>query len=1066
MNSSSPTRFVLRSATGAALLALVLAGGYAAYDVLSSTWVLEFQAGDASSSGERWISIAQRTAIEVLGFGLLGGFVAILALCLARFRRVSEHAPSNHAACFLVLASAATIVWIEAGTFVAEAALPFLQPWPLLWTNVVGLFVTVLAFFLFDTLVRLMPFRPRGAPASVAVASVLAAAVALWFAGDIVRSESGGWRSPALLGQAAGIFLAGIIVAALLAWLLRAPLEAFVARMSRRALTPRPLALFLGALALASILGSLPFLEYSALKKDAVYRDLPGRGTPAGANVILVTIDTLRADHLSCYGYGRPTSPVIDQIAAEGARFADPVAAASWTKPATGTILTGLYPSRHGALYHGSSLQLPEGERTLAQAFQDAGYVTAGFVSNPNCKRVFDFDRGFDEFFDSPVEDTITLASIRGSWFGRVMMKVARHQFNWKYENDVHQMNSHAFAWLDQNHDEKFFLYLHYIDPHIPYTPPSPYLEEFSGDHGFPIFQERRELVGIDLYDGEIRYADAGMGELVSKLKELDLWEDTLFVLTSDHGEEFFEHEVLGHGFSLYQPVVQVPLIMRGPGVPAATVVEDPVQILDMPATILDLVGTGDERLGDGQLFRRQPARRELARGSGLLPRERVRPRPRRPAQLRLQRRARGQVEAGLDREQRLLPARALWLRGALQPGRGSPRDEQPGGRGTLPRAHQAPDRRAPRTRRLPSGNGLPRHRARRVGSWPAGRTARPRLPLITPMSGPLLLLTIDVEEDMPGWQIKQPTSVSNVSALPRLAEMCASLGVRPTYLCDYPVLSDPSAGDTLRRLHGEGDCEIGTHLHAWTNPPFEGVPGRDGDERDIAYYQSELGADVLRAKLEKLHEAAEAISGESAVSFRAGRFGIDGVSLQELVKLGYRVDSSITPLADHRADEGPDFRSAPPLPYRPDARDVTRPGDLPIVEIPVSIALTRPLPQSLQRAYVRIPQVTRLRGILSRDFLGLVDYAWLYPVRFDTELMSKTARALRQARNPVLNVFLHSSELAPGVSGRVHTEADVDQVFERLRGILEFCRTEFDAVPATLGEAGEKLAPGLGITS
>ncbi|NOT32341.1 MAG: hypothetical protein HOP15_17985, partial [Planctomycetes bacterium] len=111
----------------------------------------------------------------------------------------------------------------------------------------------------------------------------------------------------------------------------------------------------------------------------------------------------------------------------------------------------------------------------------------------------------------------------------------------------------------------------------------------------------------------------------------------------------------------------------------------------------------------------------------------------------------------------------------------------------------------------------------------------------------PRLLLTIDVEEDMPGWKITDPISVSNVAALPRLAELCAANGVRPTYLCTYPVATTPSSAAVLRALHARGDCEIGTHLHAWNTPPFASVPGRAGDERAHAYYQFELTPERLR---------------------------------------------------------------------------------------------------------------------------------------------------------------------------------------------------------------------------
>ncbi|MEQ1895139.1 MAG: hypothetical protein ABL998_21580 [Planctomycetota bacterium] len=328
----------------------------------------------------------------------------------------------------------------------------------------------------------------------------------------------------------------------------------------------------------------------------------------------------------------------------------------------------------------------------------------------------------------------------------------------------------------------------------------------------------------------------------------------------------------------------------------------------------------------------------------------------------------------------------------------------------------------------------------------------------------PRLLFTIDVEEDMPGWEITDPVSVSNVAALPRLAELCVSLGVRPTYLCTYPVATTPESAAILRLLHARGECEIGSHLHPWNTPPFLGVPGREGDERTQAYYQFELGPERFRAKLETLHRAVGALTGSPPRSFRAGRFGIDAATMGELIEFGYQVDTSVTPMADHKLDRGPDFRRAPELPYRPARDDVVRRGDLPILEIPVSVGLTRRLPAFLKRAYLHIPPATRLRGLLSRDWLDVVDYAWLYPVRFDLELMKKTAATLVESGAPVLNVFLHSSELAPGQSGRVRTRADVEQVFARLAGILEFCLERFDCEPCTLHEAGRALGPELGL--
>ena len=194
--------------------------------------------------------------------------------------------------------------------------------------------------------------------------------------------------------------------------------------------------------------------------------------------------------------------------------------------------------------------------------------------------------------------------------------------------------------------------------------------------------------------------------------------------------------------------------------------------------------------------------------------------------------------------------------------------------------------------------------------------------------------------------------------------------------------------------------------------------------------------------------------------SFRAGRFGIDGALLGVLAECGYRTDSSVTPMVHNFEDGGPDFRSAPQRPYRPSRADACARGDLPIVEVPVSVALSRRLPEPLRRAYARIPPATRLRGLLSRDYLRLLDFAWLYPPRFDLELMRRAARTLRDSGCPVLTVFLHSSELVPGAASLVRTEADLAAGTARLRGILEYCIGTLDAVPATLDEVGRELEP------
>lgn len=587
--------------------------GAAAWELLGQRFVREFQAGSGSPLSERLAAIAQRGAID--GWG-----VALMAVCLAGVAVASRRlVPAPRAGRTLVVrwltALAACLAWSGPGTFVGDAALPFLDPGPLLLLNVAGFSACLVGLTLFLALTDRARREPTS-PVLDAVARLLVLGLSAAIAGRFVLAESGGWRDLGRVAPALAIVVSSLIAAPMVSALV----DGLGRRLPASVQLPRAALIAVGALLLTCTVTLAATFEYSPVRAELQYSSLRSTVGPEAPNVVLVTIDTLRADHLSCYGYDRPTSPFLDEVARSGARFDEPVAAAAWTKPATGTILTGLYPSRHGALYHGSSLQIPEGEQTLAEAFREAGYATAGFVTNPNIKRVFEFDRGFQEYFDSPVEDTITLAAIRGSVFGGLVMRWARHQFNWKYENDVLQMNEHILSWLAKNRDQRFFLYLHYIDPHIPYSPPEPYKSQFTRERdGFPLFNERKREVGLDLYDGEIRYVDEGLSHVADALREFGMWENTLFVVTSDHGEEFFEHGVLGHGFSLYQPVIRVPLLMTGPGVPEGVVVRDPVPIVDLAATLVELAGLGRDRLGDGRSFAHALDDRAPVAGTGEL---------------------------------------------------------------------------------------------------------------------------------------------------------------------------------------------------------------------------------------------------------------------------------------------------------------------------------------------------------------------------------------------------------------------------------------------------------------
>ncbi|MFT5289831.1 MAG: hypothetical protein ACI8QS_001737 [Planctomycetota bacterium] len=324
----------------------------------------------------------------------------------------------------------------------------------------------------------------------------------------------------------------------------------------------------------------------------------------------------------------------------------------------------------------------------------------------------------------------------------------------------------------------------------------------------------------------------------------------------------------------------------------------------------------------------------------------------------------------------------------------------------------------------------------------------------------PHLVLTIDVEEDMPDWKITPETTTRNVEALVEFADSMAEMGLRPTYLCNYPVVTQSRSADVLREVIEIAACEFGSHMHAWNTPPHNNKREQGLAWRGDPYYESELELETFRAKLLSLHQAVSDVAGRAPTSYRAGRFGVEGKALLEIAAQGYRVDSSVIPLSEHVLDGGPDHRGAPQGPYFPSDENVARPGKLPILEVPISIGLTRRLPEFLRRAFVHTPRWTRLRGLLSSDFLGWIDYGWLYPARFDTKTMCGVASTLVGSGIPVLNVFLHSSELVAGASGRIKTSADVNNLRAQLDAVLKHCITNLGAVPTTLTEFADLANP------
>jgi len=313
-------------------------------------------------------------------------------------------------------------------------------------------------------------------------------------------------------------------------------------------------------------------------------------------NVLLISLDTLRADHLGCYGYARDTSPNLDRFAKEGVLFESMTAASSWTVPSHMSMFTSLYPSVHGV--EDTKKQLGEAVPTMAEILAKHGYTTAGFVTGPSLNHSMGFHRGFG-FYD---DFTVTLMHDENLFHDLDADKSGINQVPTN-----HVITNLATAWLHKNAGEKFFLFLHYWDCHNDYIPPEPYdrkfyLEYEGPENGRNVTNRQAELERsaspetkkrlIALYDGEIAHTDAHVGKMLAALDELKLSERTLVIIVSDHGEGFWEHGRLHHGNNLYEELIHVPLLMRLPGVlPAGLRVKGNASHVDVLPTLLGLLG-------------------------------------------------------------------------------------------------------------------------------------------------------------------------------------------------------------------------------------------------------------------------------------------------------------------------------------------------------------------------------------------------------------------------------------------------------------------------------------------
>jgi len=312
------------------------------------------------------------------------------------------------------------------------------------------------------------------------------------------------------------------------------------------------------------------------------------------------------------------------------------------------------------------------------------------------------------------------------------------------------------------------------------------------------------------------------------------------------------------------------------------------------------------------------------------------------------------------------------------------------------------------------------------------------------------LLVGIDTEGDNQ-WDAAARTAqrFENIYALPRLHALFARHGIRPTYVVTYPVARDAASADVLRALKRGGDCEIGAHHHVWETPPFTPADVARHD------YAANLPLPQFEAQLASLTEAIHEAVGERPVSYRSGRFGFSAAHVPALEKLGYRIESSVAPLFYEAHKRGPDFVDAPLHPYFLAYDSATRPGTSAVLEIPVSAALNRRVPKSLQYLYARAPRPYTTKRVLRK--LGVAHVRWLLPSYSSFQDMMNLARDLASSGEPVLNLLFHSSEAIVGGSPYNRTEADLAAFCDRLERFFDFARTELRATSATFTEFADE---------
>jgi arylsulfatase A-like enzyme len=504
----------------------------------------------------------------------------------------------------LVLWTAAWIVLVKLGGVRPAIAFFFIALFLLIYTTAVG----VAEVFFEEALLELWVLRPF-VIGSFGAAALAGSAIISLITGRLTARKGGARIAFAPCMYIAGLlFITAMGVYVVRAFLAEAPAAMIIAAYGTAVAI---LALFilllrrheriLGWTALALVIALLIPTPWTIAIQRETRR--PPAFTPQShdlEHIVLITVDTLRHDVVTTHNAETGLTTHMDRLARDGVAFVNTYTTSPWTLPAIASLMTGMSPRVHRAVEWSSSL--PPRFQTLAEYLSDAGYRTGAVGNSFFIAPHSNMDQGFHKYqwYPTPAIKAQAFRAGLAHWLYSLPLQ---------YYASTEDMTDLAIAWMTEHAEEDFFFWIHYYDPHLPYTPPKEYLtDELKASGRGSVFWNPQQVRGglsgrtleernwtRSLYECEVRYVDDNIGRLLDSLEGLGIYDDALVVLTSDHGEEFWEHGGFGHGHTLYNEVLKIPLFVKPPGSHNGGHIEAPVSTQAIMPTILELAGIEPE---------------------------------------------------------------------------------------------------------------------------------------------------------------------------------------------------------------------------------------------------------------------------------------------------------------------------------------------------------------------------------------------------------------------------------------------------------------------------------------